>query len=119
MHKLKDIQARLLASPDNKSPSLIRMHAKWPRAAEAPKRLAINVQTAVDDRHHLIIAYEVTNVGDDRAQLSNMPNQARAEIGAESLTGVADRGCYKGVEILACERGPQGAFHSTGFRGAK
>jgi hypothetical protein len=33
-----------------------------------------------------------------------MANQAREEIGAESLTVVADRGYYKGLEILACEQ---------------
>lgn len=33
-----------------------------------------------------------------------MANQAREEIGAESLTVVADRGYYKGPEILACEQ---------------
>jgi hypothetical protein len=45
----------------------------------------------------------VTNVGNDRAQLSNMANQARGEIEAESLTVVVDRGYYKGLEFLACE----------------
>ena len=63
-----------------------------------------NVQIAVDDKHHLIIAHEVTSVGNDRAQLSNMANQAREEIEAESPTVVADRGYYKGLEILACEQ---------------
>ena len=33
-----------------------------------------------------------------------MANQAREEIEAESLTVVADRGYYKGLEILACEQ---------------
>jgi len=62
-----------------------------------------NVQSAVDTTHHLIVAHEVTNVGTDRSQLSNMAEQARAEIGAETLDVVADRGYYDGQEILACE----------------
>jgi hypothetical protein len=37
-----------------------------------------NVQAAVDARHHLIVAHEVTNVGHDRGQLSTMPEQITA-----------------------------------------
>ena len=50
-----------------------------------------NVQCAVDTTYHLIVAHEVTNVGTDRSQLSNMAEQARTEIGAETLEVVADR----------------------------
>ena len=31
-----------------------------------------NVQTAVDAKHHMIVAHEVTNVGHDRSQLADM-----------------------------------------------
>ena len=34
-----------------------------------------NVQTAVDAKHHLIVAHEVTNVGHDRDQLATMAKQ--------------------------------------------
>ena len=51
-----------------------------------------NVQSAVDTTHHLIVAHEVTNVGTDRSQLSNIAEQARTEMGAETLDVVADRG---------------------------
>ena len=62
-----------------------------------------NVQTAVDAENHLIVAHEVTNVGTDRHQLSNMAGQARTEMGVETLDAVADRGYYEGEEIKACE----------------
>ena len=62
-----------------------------------------NVQTAVDTKNHLIVAHEVTNVGTDRHQLSNIAEQARTEMGVEMLDAVADRGYYEGEEIRACE----------------
>src|SRR6266480_4003201 len=62
-----------------------------------------NVQTAVDTKNHLIVACEVTNVGTDRHQLSNIVEQARTEMGVETLDAVADRGYYESEEIKACE----------------
>jgi transposase len=62
-----------------------------------------NVQTAVDTKNHLIVAHEVTNIGTDRRQLSNMAEQARIAMGVETLDAVADRGYYASEEIRACE----------------
>jgi transposase len=62
-----------------------------------------NVQAAVDTKNHLIVAHEVTNIGTDRHQLSNIAEQARTEMGVETLDVVADRGYYDGEEIKACE----------------
>jgi transposase len=63
-----------------------------------------NVQTAVDAKHHLIVAHEVTNVGHDRAQLANMARQAQEAMGHTRLTVLADRGYFSGWEIHACEQ---------------
>jgi len=62
-----------------------------------------NVQAAVDTKNHLIVAHEVTNIGTDRHQLSNVAEQARTEMGVGTLDVVADRGYYDGEEIKACE----------------
>ena len=62
-----------------------------------------NVQAAVDAKHHLIVAHEVTNIGNDRSQLSTMAEQAQEATGLRELTAIADRGYFKGEEILACE----------------
>ena len=63
-----------------------------------------NVQVAADAKHHLIVAQEVTNVGNDRSQLHNMACQAKEALDVDQLDVVADRGYFKGEEILVCER---------------
>ena len=63
-----------------------------------------NVQTAVDSKHHLIVAHEVTNAPSDRSQLASMADQAKTALDAKTLTVVADPGYYKGEEIVACQK---------------
>ena len=62
-----------------------------------------NVQTAVDAKHHLIVAHEVTNVGHDRSQLSTMALAAREAMGKKRLKALADRGYFSGEQIKACD----------------
>ncbi len=74
-------------------------------ASQRHRMVGYNVQwTAVDTKHHLIVAHEVTNVGHDRAQLFAMATQARSATGKEDLTVVADRGYFNGPEILECDQ---------------
>ena len=61
-----------------------------------------NDQTAVEAEHHLIVAHEVTNKGDDRSQLSPMATQAGEALDAEDLTVIADAGYFKCEELLSC-----------------
>ena len=65
--------------------------------------VAYNVQSAVDTENHLIVAHEVTNAGSDRSQLATMAEAAKAALHSDKLEVVADRGYFKGEEILACE----------------
>ena len=63
-----------------------------------------NVQTAVDAKHHLIVAHEVTNAVTDRAQLAPMAKAAKDATRHPKLIALADRGYFEGYEILECER---------------
>lgn len=65
--------------------------------------MGYNVQAAVDAKHHLIVAHEVTNVGNDRAQLSKMARAARESMGTKKLQAFADRGYFNAPQIKACE----------------
>ena len=51
----------------------------------------------------VMVAHEVTNVGHDRTQLSPMAKQVKEALGTDKLSVVADRGYFKGEEILACD----------------
>jgi transposase len=103
IERLDALNARMMASED-KQISLTDPDARaMATSGKGSGIVGYNVQSAVDTTHHLIVAHEVTNVGTDRSQLSNMAAQARTEIGTATLDVVADRGYYDGQEILACE----------------
>ncbi len=62
-----------------------------------------NVQTAVEPDNHLIVANSVSNQFNDHRHLSPMAIEAKAAMGVEALDAVADRGYFKGEEVLACD----------------
>ena len=102
MEQLKEIEVLVQAAPD-KQISLTDPDARsMATSGKGTGIVGYNVQTAVDAQHHLIIAHEVTNVGNDRGQLASMAQQAQTAMGRKDLEIVADRGYYKGEEILAC-----------------
>jgi transposase len=100
MKALKDIEVELNKTPD-KQISLTDPDARSMKT-RGTGIVGYNVQTAVDTKHHLIVAHEVTNVGIDRDQLTSMAKQARAAMAVQDLTAIADRGYFKSEEILAC-----------------
>lgn len=63
-----------------------------------------NVQTAVDAKHHLIVAHEVTNSVTDSGQLATMAKAAKEATGHPKPVVLADRGYFEGYDILECER---------------
>ncbi len=103
MVRLKKLEVRMLEAPDQQI-SLTDPDARsLATSGRGTGMVGYNVQTAVDAKHHLIVAHEVTNVGHDRTQLANMAKQAKEALGTDALSVVADRGYFKGEEILACE----------------
>ena len=69
MEHLKQIGQQLQAAPDGQV-SLTDPDARsMATSGRGTGIVGYNVQTAVDTKHHLIVAHEVTNVGHDRTQL--------------------------------------------------
>jgi len=69
-----------------------------------------NVQIAVDDKHKLIVASAVVNDGNDTGQLHEMAVAAKAALGIEMLTAVADSGYFNAETLKACEADGVTAF---------
>ena len=65
--------------------------------------VSYNVQTAVDQKHHLIVAQEVTNEVLDNHQLFTMADRTRQSLGQKELQVVADMGYYNHEELKQCE----------------
>lgn len=61
-----------------------------------------NVQAAVDTKHYIVVANEVTNRGHERSHLLEMAKAAQAETGAVGMVALADRGDYEGEQIRSC-----------------
>ena len=101
MEELKQHEAEVDAHSDNQV-SLTDPDARSMMKAGGGSTVSYNVQTAVDSKHHLIAAHEVTNAPSDRGQLSSMAGKARSALNAKTLTVIADPGYYSGKEIVDC-----------------
>jgi transposase len=103
MQRLEGLKAQMEASPDGQV-SLSDPDARsMVSQGKGTGIVGYNVQTAVETKHHLIVAHEVTNVGSDRHQLKKMADAAREALGTTELTAIADRGYYSGEQIKACD----------------
>jgi len=104
IQRLNEIGERLQQAPEGQI-SLTDPDARsMASAGRGTGIVGYNVQTAVEVKHHMIVAHEVTNVGTDRTHLHAMAEQARAALGTAKLAALADRGYFSGEQILACER---------------
>ena len=101
MEELQGYQAEVEAHPD-KQVSLTDPDSRSMMKAGGGSTVGYNVQTAVDSKHHLIAAHQVTNATSDRSQLSSMAGQASQALDAKDLTVLADPGYYQGEEIVDC-----------------
>lgn len=62
-----------------------------------------NVQVAVDDKNHLVVAVDVTSQPVDKEQLHNISLQAKEELGVEKITAIADKGYYSALQFAKCK----------------
>jgi len=64
--------------------------------------IGYNAQSAVDAKHKLIVAQDVTNDGTDVQQLASVAREAKETLDVESLEVVADPGYYHNADVSRC-----------------
>ena len=96
----EELRAQL--SADDKQISVTDVDARRMRGGGGGSVVGFNAQAAVDARHKLIAAADVTNEETDVQQLANVARQAKENLGVQTLEVVADQGYYSNTEVRAC-----------------
>lgn len=103
MHALDEVKQQIKEQPDKQLSTTDPDARSMATSGRGSGMVAYNVQVAVDAKHHLIVAHEVTNQGHDRSALASMALAARKAMGKRKLQAIADHGYYSGEQIKACE----------------
>jgi len=104
MERLKQREAQMLTAPDQQISLTDPDSRSMATSGRGSGVVGYNVQVAVETEHHLIVTHEVTNVGNDRAQLARIAKATKVVLQTDTLEAVADRGYFSSEEILACEK---------------
>ncbi|MCP4102350.1 MAG: IS1182 family transposase [Lentisphaerae bacterium] len=99
--ELKEMEKAVAKHPD-KQVSTTDPDSRLLKTKGMTRSVCYNVQSAVDTKHHLIVAHEVTNK-QDRGQLCSMGEQAQVALGQDAVTVLADKGYYSGPDIKATQ----------------
>ena len=102
MRRLRELEAAARAAPDGQVSPADPDARAMATSGEGTGTAGHDVQAAAGTGHHLIVAHEATNAGDDRARLSAVAGQASEAMGHDAPTVLAGRGCFDGGGILAC-----------------
>jgi transposase len=83
--------------------SLTDADARVMRHSNGAYEISHNVQIAVDDKNHMVVAVDVTSSPVDYQQLYPMAKQAKENMGADELTVLADKGYYSAKHFSKAE----------------
>jgi transposase len=97
-------QAKALADEGLTQRVVGEAEARLMRTARHGHQVAYNAQTAVDAKHGLIAAFDLTNECNDHRLLAPMAIAGKRALAAETLTVVADTGYSNGEQADECAR---------------
>ncbi len=78
-------------------------NAKMMRTNNNGGDICHNVQIAVDDKHHIVVAVDVTSEPIDKQQFHKISLQAKENMRVDTVTAIADKGYYSASEFAKCK----------------
>jgi transposase len=97
LSELKVLEVQVNDHPE-KQLSTIDPDSRLMKTRGMTRSVCYNAQSAVDTKHHLIVAHEVTNKP-DRGQLCQVAKAVQVALGTKDVTVIADKGYYSGPDI--------------------
>ena len=67
------------------------------------RKIGYNVQTAVDDKHHLIVTVDVVQSAADQDQLYRMARRSQRQLREKTMQVLADAGYSSGRQFKRCQ----------------
>ncbi|HZD91464.1 MAG TPA: IS1182 family transposase [Pseudolabrys sp.] len=95
--------AAAMAAEERELGVLGELEARPMGSGKGAKRPSYNVQTAVDPKSHIIVHHDVTTEATDNRLLHPIARAAKAVLGADALTSIADKGYANASHAAACE----------------
>ena len=102
IQRLQGLNEALKDAPDGQISLTDPDSRSMATSAKGSGFVGYNAQAAADAETHLIVTHDVINAGHDRDQLAPMAKGAKATLGRDEMSVVADKGYFSGREILAC-----------------
>jgi len=103
-HKVDQLEAVAPIVEENGDISLTDPDARKMKHLNGANEISHNVQIAVDEKNHMVVAVDVTSQAVDYEQFYPMSKQAKENMGVDALTAMADRGYFSGEQIDAAEK---------------
>lgn len=99
--ELKALEKEVSEHPD-KQISQTDPDARLMKTHHMERQVCYNVQSAVDTKHHLIVAHDIV-MTTDRGQLAVVAKQVQQALDKKNITVIADKGYFSRTDIKATQ----------------
>ena len=103
-HKVEQLEAVAPLVEENGNVSLTDQDARKMKHLNGANEVSHNVQIAVDEKNHMVVAVDVTSQAVDYNQFYPMSKQTKENLDVDTLTVMADRGYFSGEQIDMAEK---------------